>query len=964
MEGGGGVEGGGGEGGGGIIGGGGGGVGLGGGHQQQQHRANARRRACRTCGQQHATHEPHVYDYVDEVDEDVTCHICLQPLVTPLDTPCGHTFCRPCLLSFLKVQQLCPVDRKPLSQQLCSPSSLVLKKLLEKLRVQCPNTDQCAQTMQRGDLEDHLKYRCPGNWVSCPNAAVGCDFRGTQRAIASHVPACALKDVGLARPPVLEGQISHVDIPRTSTSVGLAIVGGTDTPLRCVVIQEVFPDGVVAQDGRLQPGDQIIEVNGVDMTSATHHQVCQALRHSTGVLRLGVYRERIEAYRTMSPQNANSGQGLGIGETISVTLTKETGRQLGIKLGGRRTEPGIFIMEVLDASVASLDGRLHAHDRILAINGADVRYARLDHASRLIQQSLSHVTLVVSRGGGSDSSAHAEAAASGAHDAGSTSLREYSHLFRRPHPSMPVAHARTKSAPDTLLLARNDPAGRNLNNSLGDVTDGRNDIDKSGSYVRPCDSSADVNSGGGRGGGGGGGGRSASCESLSDRSPSILSSAGLQRSVNGSLASSQRLGPHSSSLGSLDGFNYASNGSLASVGSHLQKSSGSLSSMRMIQPILDLEKTKEVDGTTPPLPPRYDIHQQQQQQQQFQHRSSCHDLLDSTTKDKPQMLPVSPHVAREELDPLPPHLPLSSQSQTGHMHSMVGVGGPQQGDEGLDVLDGSVLSTGGGEAVPNTETPPPPPPPPPPSSSHRSKSRRSRESRSDSRSDIQDLALGLRRALRIEGAQCHQKTVTISKAANESLGMRIGGGVASNEGDTPIYIANINPQGPVGRAKQVKKGDVLLSVNGQSLLGLTHGQAVALLKATAELGGVTLSVLEGPETCVGACNFVPSWLYWQKLPRSLHISKSVVLHRAPGASLGFSIVGGSDPQRGPEPIHVLFVVQSSPAALDGKLRCGDRLLAVDGHSLESVRHSSAVNLLKQAGHRVHLEVVSWLGTEV
>lgn len=237
--------------------------------------------------------------------------------------------------------------------------------------------------------------------------------------------------------------------------------------------------------------------------------------------------------------------------------------------------------------------------------------------------------------------------------------------------------------------------------------------------------------------------------------------------------------------------------------------------------------------------------------------------------------------------------------------------------------------------------------------------RRSRDS-----SDMADLVHGFRRSLRIESAQLHQKTVTISKGANESLGMRIGGGVSSNEGDTPIYIANINPQGPVGKSKQVKKGDVLLSVNGQSLLGLTHGQAVALLKATAELAGVTLSLLEGPETSPGTANFVPSWLYWQKLPRSLHISKSVVLHRAPGASLGFSIVGGSDPQRGPEPIHVLFVVQSSPAAVDGKLRCGDRLLSVDGHTLEMVRHAAAVSLLKQAGQRVHLEVVSWLGTEL
>ena len=40
-----------------------------------------------------------------------------------------------------------------------------------------------------------------------------------------------------------------------------------------MVVQEVFPDGLIAQDGRLRPGDQIIEINGVDMTCANHLQV-------------------------------------------------------------------------------------------------------------------------------------------------------------------------------------------------------------------------------------------------------------------------------------------------------------------------------------------------------------------------------------------------------------------------------------------------------------------------------------------------------------------------------------------------------------------------------------------------------------------------------------------------------------------------------------------------------------------
>ncbi|KAK3871161.1 hypothetical protein Pcinc_023675, partial [Petrolisthes cinctipes] len=809
--------------------------------------------------------------------------------------------------------------------------------LLEKLRVKCPNVDQCSADMQRGDLEDHLKYRCPGNWVSCPHATSGCNYRGPHRSLPAHTHTCTYKDQGVPRPPIVEGEITHLEIPRTHPALGITIVGGFDTPLRCVVVQEVFPDGLVAQDGRLQAGDQIIEVEGQDMTTASHQQVCEALRRHSPVLRIGVYRERIEAQRNLSvppPSSSSSNQAPAApstpssnpppstpssnpppstpstpssnpppstpvspnnnnnnntttttttitsppqpptsqppppyqplpGEAMMVTLRKERSRPLGLKLGGRRSQPGIFVMEVLEGSVAWQDGRLHPHDRILAINGADVRYARLHHASSLIHQSHAHVSLVVSRGGGGGGTGETEV---------DGPPPEYQHLFRRPEPGQPVQHWRTKSAPERLVPRRDQYA--DVNKSLGDVTDTFTDIME---------------------GNGGEMGLSASCESLLDERRS-----GQQRSpvehCSGSLGSLGSLTP-----GSLQ----HSNGSLASVGSGLHHSSGSLSSM--VRTGGGGDCPLEEEGVPPALPPR--------------HRHA----LARTPSSDPLELPDMETVQEE-----------GSQLEVSGLSLGSGNSPPQ------DVADGSCNS--------------------------RHRSRRSRDS------DPGDLVQGLRRSLRIEGPSStsgssgnphlHQKTVTITKGVNESLGMRVGGGLGSNEGDTPIYIANINPQGPVGKSKQVKKGDVVLSVNGQSLLGLTHGQAVALLKATAELGGVTLSLLEGPESAGGAGNFVPSWLYWQKLPRCLHLAKSVVLHRAAGASLGFSIVGGADPQRGPEPIHVLFVVQSSPAALDGKLRCGDRLLSVDGRSLEQVRHAAAVALLKQAGQRVHLQVVSWLGTEL
>lgn len=42
--------------------------------------------------------------------------------------------------------------------------------------------------------------------------------------------------------------------------LGLRIVGGKDTPLGNIVIQEVVRDSIAARDGRLAPGDHILEV--------------------------------------------------------------------------------------------------------------------------------------------------------------------------------------------------------------------------------------------------------------------------------------------------------------------------------------------------------------------------------------------------------------------------------------------------------------------------------------------------------------------------------------------------------------------------------------------------------------------------------------------------------------------------------------------------------------------------------
>lgn len=58
----------------------------------------------------------------------------------------------------------------------------------------------------------------------------------------------------------MPGQETLIEIDKGGLGLGLSIVGGSDTVLGSVVIHEVYSDGAAAKDGRLEPGDQVLEV--------------------------------------------------------------------------------------------------------------------------------------------------------------------------------------------------------------------------------------------------------------------------------------------------------------------------------------------------------------------------------------------------------------------------------------------------------------------------------------------------------------------------------------------------------------------------------------------------------------------------------------------------------------------------------------------------------------------------------
>ena len=94
-------------------------------------------RLCKVCGQFHSPTDSHLYDYHQPIDDDLTCQICLQPLVDPVDTKCGHTFCARCIKNYLKLQNTCPNDRNPLSAVDLQSAPVIIRRYAPTTLIYC-----------------------------------------------------------------------------------------------------------------------------------------------------------------------------------------------------------------------------------------------------------------------------------------------------------------------------------------------------------------------------------------------------------------------------------------------------------------------------------------------------------------------------------------------------------------------------------------------------------------------------------------------------------------------------------------------------------------------------------------------------------------------------------------------------------------------------------------------------------
>uniref|UniRef100_A0A8C5KJ93 Membrane-associated guanylate kinase, WW and PDZ domain-containing protein 1 n=1 Tax=Jaculus jaculus TaxID=51337 RepID=A0A8C5KJ93_JACJA len=199
------------------------------------------------------------------------------------------------------------------------------------------------------------------------------------------------------------------------------------------------------------------------------------------------------------------------------------------------------------------------------------------------------------------------------------------------------------------------------------------------------------------------------------------------------------------------------------------------------------------------------------------------------------------------------------------------------------------------------------------------------------------------------------------------FGFRILGG---NEPGEPIYIGHIVPLGAADIDGRLRSGDELICVDGTPVIGKSHQLVVQLMQQAAKQGHVNLTVRRkvvfAGKFLIHSFNFRPGSVTSVAASSGFYFSKcfgvgsalqpyDVEIRRGESEGFGFVIVSSvSRPEAG-----TTFgrIIEGSPADRCGKLKVGDRILAVNGCSITNKSHSDIVNLIKEAGNTVALRII-------
>uniref|UniRef100_A0A0B7BIX5 PDZ domain-containing protein n=1 Tax=Arion vulgaris TaxID=1028688 RepID=A0A0B7BIX5_9EUPU len=221
---------------------------------------------------------------------------------------------------------------------------------------------------------------------------------------------------------VQEDELTTYIHRKPGQGLGISIAGGKgSTPVRGddegIFISRVTEDGPAAKAG-IMKGDKLLKVNDESLVAADHYRAVDVLKNSGNEITMVVSREKllpsaqVEDDQVIEESTHTNVTTVSFtaepetevyGETVSTTLIRDhTGLGFSIA-GGKGSVPfkgndnAIYISKITNGGTADKDGKLQVGDRIMSINDVDMDDARHDQAVSLLTGLDRSIKLVVYR---------------------------------------------------------------------------------------------------------------------------------------------------------------------------------------------------------------------------------------------------------------------------------------------------------------------------------------------------------------------------------------------------------------------------------------------------------------------------------------------------------------------------------------------------------------------------------------
>ncbi|XP_025080159.1 disks large homolog 2-like isoform X5 [Pomacea canaliculata] len=226
--------------------------------------------------------------------------------------------------------------------------------------------------------------------------------------------------------------VMEIELRKGTKGLGFSIAGGKGNQHipgdNGIFVTKIIEGGAAEQDGRLAVNDRLIAVNDNNLEDVTHEEAVDALKSTADVVKLTIAKpsyypgdlssthedetdsvvprhisqtaaapSHMSTFRppTPPPPKQIAAEELEEpGRDPRKIILKKGSTGLGFNIVGGEGEEGIFVSFILAGGPADLSGELRRGDRILSVNGVDLRTATHEEAAQALKKAGETVEII------------------------------------------------------------------------------------------------------------------------------------------------------------------------------------------------------------------------------------------------------------------------------------------------------------------------------------------------------------------------------------------------------------------------------------------------------------------------------------------------------------------------------------------------------------------------------------------